>query len=270
MAAALSKTTLPNGMQVFCVQKYEVPLVYQQVQAYFKHGIEIHAGDTIFDIGANIGLFTMLAQERCGPEGLIYAFEPIPSIFKALELNAQRYGPNNIKTFSYGLSRQNGVMSFTYFPRITVVSTAYPDQWKEELTYLFIHSPNQLPWFARWLRLMPAPLRSMIIRVGMRQFMQSKLVSRPVVTVSHILREYGIKQIDLLKLDVEKSELDILSSIEEQDWPRIKQVVMEIHDQDNRREKIVALLTSQGFSNITIASELGVEISNIVNLYATR
>lgn len=270
MTAALPVITLPNGMKIFCVQKYEALVVYRQVQSYFKFGVGIQRGDTIFDGGANIGLFTLLAREKCGPEGFIYACEPIPPIFRVLDLNAQLYGPHNITTLSCGLSHQNGAMSFTYFPRISVASTAYPDQSKEELKKILIYSPSQLPWFASWLGLVPVSLRSLIIRIAINQFLQNEMVTRPVVTVSHVLREYGIKQVDLLKLDVEKSELDILLGIEEQDWPKIKQVVVEIHDQDHRREKIMALLTKHGFSNINIALVFGRKLSNVLNLYATR
>ena len=270
MAAALPEATLPNGKKVFCIQKYEVPVVYRQVQAYFTCGVKIHPGDTIFDIGANIGLFTLLAWEKCGPGGVIYAFEPIPPIFKALSLNAQRYHTENIKPLPHGLSRQKGTMPFTYYPGITVASTAYPANWTEELTDLFVHAPDQLPWFARWLGWLPLPWRAIMIKTGMRKFAQAETIICSVVTVSHMLRKYQIKQIDLLKLDAEKSELDILMGIESQDWPKIKQVVVEIHNTDNRCENVVALLERHGFSQINIVSEFGQKHSNLLNLYATR
>lgn len=33
-------------------------------------------GDVLYDIGANIGIYTLLAAERVGPTGHVYAFEP--------------------------------------------------------------------------------------------------------------------------------------------------------------------------------------------------
>lgn len=37
------------------------------------------------DAGANIGQFTMLASTAAGPQGRVYSFEPVPSVFKRLE-----------------------------------------------------------------------------------------------------------------------------------------------------------------------------------------
>ena len=42
------------------------------------------------------------------------------------------------------------------------------------------------------------------------------------------------EKIDLLKIDVEKGELEVLNGIEDADWPRIHQIVMEVHDLDGR------------------------------------
>jgi len=39
----------------------------------------------VFDAGANSGIFACLAAKRIGPEGKVYAFEPVPKIRKSLE-----------------------------------------------------------------------------------------------------------------------------------------------------------------------------------------
>lgn len=46
--------------------------VYQQ-QQYLQHGVKLNPGDTVIDVGGNIGLFAMLAAEvtrnlTCGPQ----------------------------------------------------------------------------------------------------------------------------------------------------------------------------------------------------------
>lgn len=38
----------------------------------------VHRGDTVFDLGANAGFYTLLASELVGPSGHVYAFEPVP------------------------------------------------------------------------------------------------------------------------------------------------------------------------------------------------
>jgi hypothetical protein len=59
MRTLIPETTLPNGMKIFCLRKEEVSILYEQIQEYFKNGIELYEGDTVFDVGANIGLFTL-------------------------------------------------------------------------------------------------------------------------------------------------------------------------------------------------------------------
>ena len=38
-------------------------------------------GDTVLDVGANIGIFSLWASERVGPSGRVVAVEPLPPIF---------------------------------------------------------------------------------------------------------------------------------------------------------------------------------------------
>src|SRR6185436_958374 len=51
-----------------------------------------------------------------------------------------------------------------------------------------------------------------------------------LISVSDLIREHGLERIDLLKIDAEKSELDIINGIAGHDWPKINQLVIEIHD----------------------------------------
>jgi hypothetical protein len=71
-------------------------------------------------------------------------------------------------------------------------------------------------------------------------------------------------------VDVEKSELDVLLGIEGQDWQKINQVVVEVHDLDHRVKKITAMLKGHGFRKITLEQEPFFEGSNVFNLYALR
>lgn len=40
--------------------------------------LEVKEGDTVYDIGANAGFYTLLASVLVGPIGHVYAFEPLP------------------------------------------------------------------------------------------------------------------------------------------------------------------------------------------------
>jgi FkbM family methyltransferase len=37
----------------------------------------IHPGATVYDVGANVGIYSLLASVRVGPAGKVYAFEPL-------------------------------------------------------------------------------------------------------------------------------------------------------------------------------------------------
>ncbi len=52
----------------------------------------LRPGDVFFDVGANIGFFTLLASRSVGPRGSLYAFEARPDIARAAETNLRRNG----------------------------------------------------------------------------------------------------------------------------------------------------------------------------------
>ncbi|WP_367142154.1 FkbM family methyltransferase [Moorena sp. SIO1F2] len=78
-------------------------------QTYIKHGITIHDDDCIFDIGANIGMFTLFAQQIC-KNSRLFSFEALPDVFELLQINASLYG-SNAKVFSFGLSKHSKTIS---------------------------------------------------------------------------------------------------------------------------------------------------------------
>jgi FkbM family methyltransferase len=44
----------------------------------------IRKGDVVFDIGANIGYYSILFSKLCGKNGFVHCFEPVPETFKLL------------------------------------------------------------------------------------------------------------------------------------------------------------------------------------------
>ncbi|MGH8120055.1 MAG: FkbM family methyltransferase, partial [Gammaproteobacteria bacterium] len=61
-------------------------------------------GDVFIDVGANSGLYTLLASSIVGDEGKVYAFEPSPLPFVRLEENARLHGGKNIECLNAALS----------------------------------------------------------------------------------------------------------------------------------------------------------------------
>ena len=89
-------------------------------------------------------------------------------------------------------------------------------------------------------------------------------------TLSQFVGEHAIERIDLPKIDAEKAELEILRGIGAQDWPKIQQVVIEVHDLEDRPETIVAELREHGLTEITVDQPPTLTNSNIYNVFAAR
>jgi FkbM family methyltransferase len=61
-------------------------------------------GDIYIDIGANIGIFVVIAARLVGEEGKVIAFEPTPLTFKRLQENCQLNDYKNIDLYQIALS----------------------------------------------------------------------------------------------------------------------------------------------------------------------
>jgi len=87
-------------------------------------------------------------------------------------------------------------------------------------------------------------------------------------TISSIVREHKVEQIDLLKIDAEKSEMAILKGIQENDWSKIRQMVLEVHSVEEVKV-IIPLLEQKGFE-IKVEQEGQFENSGVFNCFAIR
>src|SRR5437764_415668 len=65
----------------------------RQVQQLFRE--RLHPGDTVFDIGANVGFFTLLASKLV-EGGHVYAFEPLPRNLYYLERHIRLNDVTNV------------------------------------------------------------------------------------------------------------------------------------------------------------------------------
>src|SRR5262249_3491501 len=120
---------LPNGMTIVQANLGETDYLYNEIfnrKVYLKNGITLADGDCVFDVGANIGLFSLFVGQICN-NATIYAFEPIPSTFELLRLNTALYDLN-VKLFSCGLSNEVKNVTFTHYPRLSVMSGRFTDQ----------------------------------------------------------------------------------------------------------------------------------------------
>ncbi|HAU1962559.1 TPA: methyltransferase domain-containing protein, partial [Legionella pneumophila] len=79
-----------------------------------------------------------------------------------------------------------------------------------------------------------------------RQTLETK-VRCHLISLGRFIEKNRITRIDLLKIDVEGAEFDVINSIKPEQFSFIKQLSIEVHDLDNRVEKLVSYLQKQGY-----------------------
>ncbi|CAN5238837.1 hypothetical protein BH24PSE2_BH24PSE2_13670 [soil metagenome] len=85
--------------------------------AFLQRYVEIRPGDVLFDIGANIGWYS-LVFDRLAPDGAdIYAFEPEPENFALLEANIARNEATHVHAVCKGVSDRAETRALYLCPR---------------------------------------------------------------------------------------------------------------------------------------------------------
>jgi len=110
---------LSNGENLFYIDKLTALDAYDEIyndNDYLKHGIEVNDGDVIFDVGANIGLFSRYITEQA-QDLKIFTFEPVPAIFNVLEANLAEI-KTNIKNYNIGLGEKAESIEINYYPKV--------------------------------------------------------------------------------------------------------------------------------------------------------
>jgi FkbM family methyltransferase len=229
---------LPDGTTVFHRNRGETEFLYREIfegEGYLRHGLAIGEGDVIFDVGANVGLFTVFAGLAM-PRTHVYAFEPIPPLFEVARANAELHAVQG-RVFPFGLGSRAETVSFTYYPGNSVLSGRYASA-EEESEVVRRYLANDATAAAT-----NAPLDELV-----SHSLRSERYDCAIRRLSDVVRETGVERIDLLKIDVEKAEWDVLQGIDEADWAKIRQAVIEVHDLDGRLAQVLELLRRHGFS----------------------
>ncbi len=73
----------------------------------------ISPGDTVFDIGAYAGFYTLLSSILVGPTGSVYSFEPLPSNLQFLKRHIKLNHLQNVTVIEAAVSDHTGQVCFT-------------------------------------------------------------------------------------------------------------------------------------------------------------
>jgi FkbM family methyltransferase len=272
----MRQCSLPDGTRIWAPSPLEVAVLYREIVAertYERHGIRIGANDVVFDVGANIGLFAIHVA-RTAPGARLHAFEPVPPIFDVLKRNLETHAPS-VKAYNVGLADRDAEAVFEFDPQMTLASTMSPSavtgaadrgapvsSWAVAgLADLHRVQPNAITgWITS--RSDRAAGRAAAVAVGLplgalREMRRRLFLQRytcRLQTLSSVVRHAGVERVDLVKIDVEGAEEAVLTGIDEATWPRIRQLVIEVHDVDGRLDRLRSLLERRAF-NTTAARE---------------
>jgi amino acid adenylation domain-containing protein/FkbM family methyltransferase len=260
--ASPSLHVLPDGSAVAHLNRHETDYLYNEIfvlQAYLRHGITIEDGDCIIDAGANIGLFTVFAS-RLAQNLRILAFEPNPAAYACLKANADAWG-TAVSCLPLGLSRESGSAELTFFEGLSLLSGFYADAATERevvKTYVLNQESG------------PSGNGQLAAEIGelIDGHFRARTVEAQLSTLSSVIAEQRIDRIDLLKINVEKSELDVLLGLGPADWLKIRQMVIEV-DQREDLEPIETLLERHGFEFVVEQDPL-LRKTELCYVYAIR
>jgi len=184
----MKKINLNDGTEIYCLKETEAIVLDEHIKGYLSFGIDLKNGDTIIDVGANIGVLG-LRLSKYFHNIHIHCFEPIPEIHAVLKRNAEISLNSNFKTYMMGLSNVNRTLNFTYYPNSPALSTAQPQIWKDDQDNFrsavegnIASMPLQL-W---WTKLIPKFMTPLIAKYLTAN---SKEVQSKVITLSDFIEK---------------------------------------------------------------------------------
>jgi FkbM family methyltransferase len=167
-------------------------------------------GDIVIDIGAHIGLYTIISSKRVGANGKVVAIEADPSNFEMLKSNIKLNQLTNVTPLNYAVYSKETKIKL-YLPEVESGYTIY----------------NTI--------------------MSNRARTEDKFVEVNANTLDHLLQLKGIMEINWVKIDVEGAELEVLKGATNV-LSKSKDIALliEVHGLDNYRP-ILEFLSSYNF-----------------------
>lgn len=259
------KHQLPDGTPLYCLNRNEADLVYREnidAIGQMKDNILLTEGACIVDVGANIGMLSIILS-RLSRQVTVYAIEPVADICKVLQLNASLHAVDT-HIIQAGLSSDEGEFDYTYYPNASILSSRFAD------------TPNDTKLVETFLLDQPEPagkktLSGEMVAELLEQSLAHHTCTCSTTTLSSVIKRHDLDTIDLLKIDVGKSESDVLAGIGNEDWHKIRQLMIEVHHTDENKslDHVRELLLAKGY-NVNIELERQVDQLGIYHLYAVQ
>ena len=203
---------LENGVSLTSSPEEQLLSIFQEVwvdRCYAVPGYTIASGDTIVDIGANIGTFTLWAASHA-PNLRIIAVEPSPDNLRYLRMNLSESKVSGVTVVPACCGAANGEIALRSRGSGACNTIYSKDNYGSEFKLI---------------------------------------AQCQMLTLDQIFADHAIESCNLLKLDCEGAEYEILQSASTDTLFRIQNVAMEYHVGMNEfaPEALASLLEQHGF-----------------------
>jgi FkbM family methyltransferase len=158
----------------------------------------LRLGMAFVDVGANWGYFTLMASDRVGPTGRVISLEPCPPMFRMLTQNVAQNSLSNVSALAIGAASGAGTETMVGW------------------------DPGSDNW-------------------GVSSFSGLTAQAGPQFTIrtqslDDLLDEQGVREVDLLKMDIEGAEGVALEGMKNGlAQHRFKRLLLELHPHQLRR-----------------------------------
>jgi FkbM family methyltransferase len=186
-------------------------IFFQQIyDRFFSPGV----GDVVFDVGANIGCYSLQSSKAVGKTGRVFAFEPNSASFELLSKNVRVNHANNVAPFRLALGRFASTASLNIYNKAGNSSFYRKDQ-----------------------------------EAGLKQI---GVESVQVKTLDEIASQHKIDNLRVLKIDTEGYELEVLKGATKTLSSNHPRIALETHKNGASGEEIRLFLQGFGYTRIEV------------------
>jgi len=183
-------------------------------------------GMIFIDVGANDGSYSLFAARRVGPEGTALAWEPSQREFVRLQANLQLNRLTNVRPLQIALSNRSG--------HAILRVAGYEHEGQNTLGDFFVHNDIEC------------------------SHTEQVILKR----LDDLADEEGLKQVDVIKIDVEGAELSVIEGAQRTLTKFHPLLLLELLDaalryQGSSAEEVLALLKSLGYEIYTFDKASG-------------
>ncbi|MGH9735924.1 MAG: FkbM family methyltransferase [Candidatus Acidiferrales bacterium] len=139
----------------------------------------VRAGDVAFDVGANIGFYSVLLSRLCGLSGRVWAFEPVPDTYWRLRETLALNRCDNVSPVQAAVCDRQGDVRMNLF------------------------DPQHAEWNSMGVPVMDGR--------GATKASPSRSITVPACTLDEFCDSEKIERINFLKVDVEGFEMSVFA-----------------------------------------------------------